>query len=59
MMQDNTKTEEGENINPETKSPSKNNQKNNAPALKPPKTVAAKPRACTEVDENDINYLWG
>jgi hypothetical protein len=41
MMQGNTETKEGENINPETRSPPKNKQKNNATALKPSTTTAA------------------
>jgi hypothetical protein len=34
MMQGNTASEKGENIDPETRSPPKSKQKNNAPALK-------------------------
>ncbi len=35
MMQGNTETKQGDNIDPETRSPPKNKQNNNAPALKP------------------------
>jgi hypothetical protein len=41
LMQGNTETKEGENIDPETRSPPKNKQNNNAPALKPSTTTAA------------------
>ncbi len=41
MMQGNTETKEGENIDPEIRSPPKNKQKNNAPALKPSTTTVA------------------
>jgi hypothetical protein len=41
MMQGNTESKEGENIDPEIRSLSKNKQTNNAPALKPSRTTAA------------------
>jgi hypothetical protein len=41
MMQGNTEIKEGKNIDPETRSPPKNKQKNNAPALKPSMTTVA------------------
>jgi hypothetical protein len=43
MMQGNTANEEGERIDPKTRSPPKNKQKNNAPTLKLSVMTAASP----------------
>ncbi len=57
MMQGNTETKEGENIDPETRNPPKNKQKNNTPALKPSKTVAALEKSVhTENDKHVYKF---
>jgi hypothetical protein len=58
MMQGNTASEEGENIDPETRSPPKNKQKNNAPALKPSTltTAVSEKSIHTKNDKHEYKY---
>jgi hypothetical protein len=58
MIQGNTKTEEGENIDPETRSPLKNKQKNNAPAPKPSKMAMAVPEKSVHTKNNKHVYKF-
>ncbi len=54
IMQGNTQTKEGKNINPEMRSSPKNKQKNNVPALKPSTIVAASEKSVNTKNDKQV-----
>jgi hypothetical protein len=58
MMQGNTTTKDGENIDPKTRSPPKNKQKNNTPTLKPSATTTAASEKSIHTKNNKHEYKY-
>jgi hypothetical protein len=58
MIQGNTASKEGENIDPETRSPPKNKQKINAPALKPSTMTVAVSEKSIHTKNNKHVYKY-